>query len=703
MRWQLFSMIAMLAAVPPARAAAPDFDTQIIPVLTKAGCNSGACHGAAIGRGGFRLSLLGYDPASDYDRLVHEFEGRRVHLVQPEKSLVLRKPNGQVPHEGGVRLGRNGDGYRLLLDWIKAGAPRTAGRSLVGIDITPASKTLATLDDKFAIQVMARFSDGTKDNVTPWAVFTPADTASVRCSNQGEVTALRKGASVVMVRFLGEVGAVRVIVPLGNRLAAERPKANFIDEHVNRLLDQLWLPHSSRADDVTLARRLFLDLTGTLPTPEEVAAFQRDVAAGKYEEFVERLMGRPQFVDHWAYKWGDLFRIESRRLQPQGATAFHGWAREQIAKNTPWDRVARELIQSTGNAHANGPPNFHRVAGDAGGEAEYLSQVFLGVRLQCANCHNHPLDRWTQDDYHGLSAIFARMERGTNVALKDRGEVIHPKTGQAAVPRIPGSRFLPAAGDHRQALADWLTAADNPHFSRAIVNRLWRELMGRGLVEPVDDHRASNPATHPELLDELSRDFVKHRFDLRHIIRSIVLSESYRRSALSVPGNQDDSRYYAKALVRPLPAVVLVDAVARVTGVPEKLGDLPAGTQAIALGDSRVASEPLDLLGRCNRDNDCGATATGGLALTLHRIHGHWLNRKIGDPQGRLQQLIAANQTDEAIVSALYQSALSRPPAKQEMEHWKTKLATADAAERNRRLEDFLWALLNSVEFTCNH
>ena len=683
--------------------AAPDFETEVLPVLTKAGCNSGSCHGAAIGRGGFRLSLLGYDPALDHETIVHEFAGRRANLAKPDKSLLLAKPTRQLPHEGGHKLAADGEGYRLLREWLAAGAPATRGRSLRKLEVTPPTQTLRQVGAAFAVQVFAHFSDGVRTDVTRWTVFTPADPAALRCSSNGEVTALRRGQHTVMLRYLGEVGCVTVQVQLGDEaITGERPRANFIDDHVNRTLDQLRLPHSPAADERTLVRRVHLDLLGALPTPAEVDAYVADRRPGRYERLLDRLLAKPEFVAHWAAKWGDLLRIESRRLQPQGAAAFHEWVRTQVQEKAPLDRMARELVLALGDGHRVGPANFSRVPGDAGAHAEFVSQVFLGVRLQCANCHNHPFDRWTQDDYHGLAAVFAGLSRGQEIRLQERGETIHPRTGKPAVPRLPGKAFVTGAGDPRAAFADWLTAADNPHMARAAVNRLWADLMGRGLVEPVDDHRATNPPTHPDLLSALASDFVAHRFDVRHTIRTIVSSAAYRRSALATGSNRTDDRFYSRALVRPLPPAVLVDAVSTVTGVAEKLGDQPAGTSAVALGDSRIASQPLDLLGRCNRDASCNAApSAGGLPLTLHKINGPWLNAKVAHADGRLHRLL--RETDDQIVTTLYQTALGRPPSIAEQAHWRNKLAPLRGPERTQALEDFLWALLNSSEFTTNH
>jgi hypothetical protein len=700
--------VAWLALTGAARGAeaVPDFATEVLPVFTRAGCNTGACHGAAIGRGGFRLSLLGSDPQADYASIVEEYKGRRVHLVRPEASLLLRKPGGELSHGGGRRLPADEEGHARILNWLRAGAPPGSGRALQTLELTPATQWLPEPGRQFDIRATARFSDGGTADVTRWAVFTPTDPAALDCTGSGAVTVLRRGQHQVLVRFLGAVGCVTVLVPYHDAPApGDRPRANFVDDHVNRTLDRLHLPHAPRADDAALVRRVFLDLLGQLPRPEEVDAFAGDPAPDKWARLVDRLLERPEFVDHWSYQWGDLLRIESGRLRPEGAAAFHHWVREQVRRNVPLDQFARELLVADGDAYRHGPANFSRVPADARAQAEYVGQVFLGVRIQCANCHNHPLDRWTQDDYHGLAAVFARVGRGREVGLLPRGEAIHPRTGQPATPRIPGARDLAPDGDPRVALAAWLTDRDNPYFARAVVNRVWRALMGRGLVESPDDHRATNPATHPELLDELARAFVAHGFDVRHVLRTILASEAYRRSARAVEGNRMDDRFYSRALVRPLPPPVLVDAVARVTGVLEKLGDLPPGTPAVTLGDSRVPSVPLDLLGRCSRDAGCASpsTAAGSLPLALHAINGPWLNAKVAHPDGHLHRLLREGRTDAEVVAALYRTALGRRPTDQEMAHWPPRLKAASVDERRQKCEDFLWALLNSTEFGTNH
>jgi hypothetical protein len=685
----------------------PDFETDIIPILTKAGCNSGSCHGAAIGRGGFKLSLLGYEAAADYDRLVNEFEGRRVNRAFPAKSLVLRKPSLDLAHEGGLRLDPATGGFEILKRWIAAGTPRGGTRTLERIEVSPSSIWLAEPGDQFDIQVIGHFRDGDRTlvrNVTSWSVMAAADEGTASIGHDGRVTALSRGQSCVSVRFLGEVSAVTLTVPLGDRPITYRPALNYVDDSINRTLDDLRIPQSPQANDQTFIRRVFLDLIGTLPSPAEIEHFLKDDRIAKRNHLVNRLLDRSEFVDLWSYKWGELLRIESRRLQPAGVSAYHRWIRECVANDTPLNEMARTLILASGDSYIVGPANFHRVPNDARAEAEHVSRVFLGVRLQCANCHNHPLDRWTQDDYHGLAAMFARIDRSREVRVLSRGDATHPKTGLPATPKIPGGPLVDRHQiDPRERLVSWLTEPNNQLFARAAVNRVWRDLMGRGLVEPVDDHRATNPGTHPALLDALARDFIEHGFSVKQLIRAITSSEAYQRASQSVAGNATDDRFYSRYMVRPLPPHVLVDAVSAVTGVPEQLGDAPLGTRAISLSDSRVASEPLDLLGRCARDGECTpGAAAGSLPLTLHTINGEWLNAKIHKSGGLIERRLAQG-SDSSFIQECYLTALGRHPTSAELGHWLAQFAGKEDRARREVGEDFLWALLNCAEFCFNH
>ena len=448
----------------------------MIPVLTKAGCNAGSCHGAALGRGGFRLSLLGYDPGADHDSLVHEFEGRRVNTARPERSLVLKKGSAAIEHEGGPRLAAGGEGYRVLRDWIAAGAPRGRGRSPSGLEVEPGATVLARTgqigppprDRPLRRRLAPRTSRGGPSTRRPTRRPSAARAAARSPPCAGDAPRSPSASS-------GAVGCATVTVPLSDAppRTADRPRANFIDDHVNRTLDELRLDHAPRADDATYLRRARLDLTGQLPSPAEVDDFLADRAPDKHARLVDRLLASPEFVDHWAYKWGDLLRIESGRLGPAGAAAFHAWVRDAVARNTPLDRMAREMILALGDGDRVGPANFSRVASDARSQAELVSQVFLGVRLQCANCHDHPLDRWTRDDYHGLAAVFARLDRGREVRLRDarRGDPPrdrprrHPPHPRRAAHRRRGRpargvrRVADGAGESRTSPARRSTAS----------------------------------------------------------------------------------------------------------------------------------------------------------------------------------------------------------------------------------------------------
>ncbi|HUG94236.1 MAG TPA: DUF1549 and DUF1553 domain-containing protein [Planctomycetaceae bacterium] len=724
-----------------------DFDTQVVPVLTKAGCNAGACHGAAAGRGGFRLSLWGSDPEADFRAIVRELEGRRVNFSRPADSLIVVKPSNRIGHGGGLRLAEGSAGERLLFDWIAAGATRVRQRTFARLEVEPATATLAAAGDAVPLKATALFDDGSHEDVTAWTVFTVADSAAVELSASGyeggsvSARVLRPGQHVVVARFLSAVIPVQLLVPYATpEITATQPRARadgglnvgFIDAAVNAKLVQLGLPASPPADDAMFLRRARLDLTGRLPTPDEIRRFLTDDTQDKRDRLIDRLMATDEFTDFWTFRFATLLRIRGQggkdgRIATQ---AYHRWLREQVSAGTGFDRIAKSLLTATGDTHEVGPANFWLSAGDAREQAELVSEVLLGVRLRCANCHNHPLDRWTQDDYHGLAAVFARVERGRTIQVGGRGEITHPKTGAPALPRIPAERFLDeheTGGDPRDAFADWLTAGDNPYFARAIVNRLWRWMLGRGLIEPVDDLSQTNPATHPELLDQLAGDFVEHGYDFRRTLRLLASSETYARSARSVPGNEADAtewpgspsreprgneaddRFYSHALVRPLEAEILLDAICDATGIPETFQNESYGRRTIELISPAVAStssSSLDILGRCDRTGSCDSAPAvgGGLRAKLHAINGSLLNRRIASPQGWLHEALAAGTSDADLLEACHLRTVSRPPTEDGRRYWNEHLAKAGSPSDRRQLwEDILWSLLSCREFQTNH
>ncbi|HVK12585.1 MAG TPA: DUF1553 domain-containing protein [Gemmataceae bacterium] len=688
-------LTAVLVGAPPP----PHFDTEVVPVLTRAGCNAGACHGAAAGRGGFHLSLFGSDPAADHEAIVHALEGRRVNPARPAESLVLGKPAGRVKHGGGKPLPAGSPGAELLTRWIEAGAPRGAVRKLTHFAVT-VGRRLVEDDRPVTLRAVARFDGGPDIDVTRWTVFAAADPTALELDETAMTVAVRRrGQHVLTARFLDRVEPVRVTRPVGDQpsdLSGE-PTANLIDEEVVRTLAVLRLPASPPADDLAFLRRVRLDLTGTLPSPDEMEAFRKEPSR---PALVERLLISDEFVDYWTLRFARTLRAHSVGGERETIAAYTGFLKQALRDGVPFDRWARAVLTATGDSHSIGPANFARTAADARGQAELVGRVFLGVRIQCANCHNHPLDRWTQDDYHGLAAVFAKLDRGRTVKIAPFGSVTNPRTGEPAVPRIPGAGPLTPA-DPIAGFTDWLTATDNPYFAKAMVNRLWRAMFGRGLVEPVDDLRATNPATHPELLDRLAADFVHHRYDVRHTLRTIALSRAYGRSPTPVAGNESDDRYYARSYRRQLDPEVLADAIVSVTGVAQTYAGHPAGARAITIYDPLSPAPDLDVLGRCSRATACDEAAVGGgLPAKLHLLNGNLLNAKVANKDGRLGQLIVSGMSDREIVAEFYIRGFGRPPTDRELTDWATRLGKG---ERRLVLEDFLWGLLNSREFGTNH
>jgi hypothetical protein len=701
-------------------SAAPDFDTQVLPVLSRAGCNAGACHGAAAGRGGFKLSLFGGDPAADYRAIVHELEGRRVNLARPEQSLLVQKPTWQLDHEGGQRFEEDSEFARLFVDWIRAGAPRGAGPALVALHVDPQQATVEQVPAEVTLRATARLADGSSRAVDKLAVLTPADSAAIEIAGQGRLRVLRPGRHAVVVRFLTHVVAVQITAPHSSPHAPREalisrsekttvPRSNWIDDEINATLTALRLTPAPRADDATLLRRATLDLAGRLPTSDRVREYLADEREGKFAAEVNRLLASPGFAEYWTYKYARWLRIQIHPNDEEGTKTFHAWLREQIESGRPLDEWTAEMITAGGDAHHHGPANFHRAAADARGEAEYVTESLLGVRLRCANCHNHPLDQWTQDDYHGLAAIFAGLERGPMVALKAGGEVIHPATGQAAVPRIPGERFLSGEGDHRQMLADWITSKDHRRFAKAQVNRLWQALFGRGLVEPIDDLRDTNPATHPTLLDRLAEDFIEHDCDLRHTLRVLANSAAYQRSSRPLAGAVRDDRYYSHALRRPLAAEVLLDAIGDAVGAPSRFVDLrgepvPGQPRAISLYAPHLASSVLGPLAQCDRRANCvvdgPAPTLDDLDVQLHWINGPLVNSRLTHADSELARLARTNLSTRKLLDEYYLRTLSRLPSAEEVEFWLPKLR---GTSRHKKCQDLAWALLSCREFVTNH
>ena len=699
-------LIMMLAASPTANHTSIDFDTRVIPVLTKAGCNTGACHGAAAGRGEFRLSLYGSDPEFDHRSIAFEIEGRRVNLVNPDESLLLLKATESINHGGGPRLEFEGSGVEVLRQWIHEGAVRASSASLNRFAVQPGSTILSGVNQTVELRATAEFSGGEVEDVTKWTVFKPEDTAAVEVdAKTGTATAIRRGRHIVVARFLDHVVPIEIIVPLSRDSVDldDEPRTNFVDDHVLRMLEVLSLPTSPMADDAAFLRRVHLDFTGRLPTRSEQDRYLHDVNSRKVHSLVNRLLSSDEFTEYWTLRFAKLLRIRSQPGDTTAASTYHSWLKRQLDEQIPYDQIARSILTSSGDTYEVGPAGFYRTVAGPREQAEFASELLMGARLRCANCHNHPLDRWTQDDYHGLAAIFAKVKQGRVVAVALNGEVTHPRTGEAAIPRIPGDRYL-GNGDGRAKFAEWLTRPDNPYFAKAAVNRLWKAMMGRGLVESTDDLRATNPATHPSLLNDLANDFVANGYDLRHTLRTIALSSAYGRTSRPLPENQSDDRYYSHTLSTPLDPEVLADAIADVTGVFEKFPDYPLGTRAVSLFDPKIKSEMLAILGQCSREDSCESNGkkNGGLTQKLHLLNGPLLNHRIVAPEGRLAKLIKEGKASDEIIHRFYRLALCRPPSSAEQSFWRDQLQKNEDVPK-ALLEDFVWSLLTCKEFVTNH
>jgi hypothetical protein len=711
------------------------FRNHIIPMMTRAGCNSGACHGALAGKGGMKLSLRGYDPEADYFVLTRQALGRRVDTVEPAKSLVLRKPALAVSHGGGQRLEVGSPDYQMLADWIASGAegPRADTPGIKRIEVIPASAVLKP-KDKLQIVVRAWYADGHSEDVTRWAKFSCSEELVAAVDPNGSVNVAGYGETAVSVWFSNLVAANRVTSPLPNRLDpkvfADASRNNYIDDHVLRKLESLNIPPSASAGDAEFIRRVYLDAAGILPTPDEVKQFVEDKTADKRAKLIDRLLERLEFVDYWSYKWSELLLISTRRLPQPAVWSFHQYVRRSVADNKPWDRFAREIVSARGNTLQNGAANYFVLHKDINDLTETTSLTFLGTSITCCRCHNHPLEKWTQDQYWGMANLFSRVglkngDRGGDVSVftQPDGDVPHLRR---AVPMPPAPLdgkplALDDPRDRREYFADWLTSADNPYFAHALVNRVWRNFMGRGLVEAEDDLRQTNPPTNPELLDALAKDFVAHKYDVKHVVRMVLNSAAYQRSSKPVLGNESDDRFYSHYLIRRLSAEVILDAYSQVTGVPTpftqvsanvpgdaaKYDGYPLGTRALQLPDSLVVSPFLDAFGRPERSQTCSCERQqdSSVGQALHVNNGKTLNDKIRAKESRVGAWAGEKVGDEEAVRRLFQLALCREPTAVELKKFTKLLAEAAAdpqATRREALEDLFWGVLSSKEFMFN-
>jgi hypothetical protein len=741
--WAMLAFLLAGGMRPASAAERVSFRNEVMAVLSRAGCNQGTCHGNQNGKNGFKLSLRGEDPFFDWSALTRDALGRRANLHRPEDSLLLRKAVAAVPHEGGRRFDPDSRSYTILRRWLEGGMPSDLADAprLRQLLVQPASRILFEPEEEVRLQATAEFDDGSRRDVTALAVFELSNGSAV-VRGDGLVRKGSAGGSgvreaTVVVRYLDQQVAVPLaFVPRRADFTwPAPPEANYIDRHVFAKLRALRMAPSELCADRVFLRRAYLDALGILPTPQETRDFLTDTRPDKRARLIDRLLERPEFADHWALKWSDLLRNEEKTLDRKGVMAFHRWIREAMASGQPLNDFARELIRSRGSTYQQPAANFYRALREPQVRAEAVAQVFLGIRLQCARCHNHPFDRWTQDDYHSLAAFFARVQYrivenhrkdrldghefdGEQVVFLDReSEHPHPRTGQPARPRFLGTgRPADEAGqagtpsaDRLELLADWVARPDNPFFARAQANRIWTHLMGRGIVDPNDDFRATNPPVNGPLLEALARDLAEHDFDVRHLVRTIMNSRTYQLSAVPNATNREDESNFSRAQVRPLPAEALLDALSQVCGLPVKFNGYPLGTRAGQLPGIRPFRDRdlpptsgerfLFSFGKLERllSCDCERADDSTLGQAFQLITGELLDQLLRHPGNRLGRLLSAGWSNAAIVEELYLAALCRPPSDREKE---TTLAFLErAGNRRAALEDLLWGLVNAKEF----
>jgi Protein of unknown function (DUF1553)/Protein of unknown function (DUF1549) len=695
---------------------AVSFRHDVLPILTKLGCNQGACHGSQHGKGGFKLSLLGFEPEPDYAAIVKSAGQRRVSPFAPEESLLLLKPTLAVAHGGGRRLHAGSPAYWLLIRWMEQGAPgpRADDPQIAWLKVCPDSQLMEPGQEQQLV-VTAALTDGSQRDVTADARFDSLSEGVATVRPSGLARTVGRGVANIMVRYQGRAVMARLTVPFARQNPFDFPEHNFIDVKVAQKWRELGLVPSPLCSDAEFLRRAMLDAIGTTPRPDEVEDFLGDTDPKKREKLVDRLLSRPEYVEFWTLKWGDLLRVNSDKLGAQGMLAFNLWLRGAFRANMPVKAMVEELVTAQGSIFSNGPANYFRVATNPSDLAETTAQVFMGVRLQCARCHHHPFEAYGQDDYYGLAAYFARVRTKRSdefglfggdqvVYVAQAGEVYQPRNGKMISPRPLGDSPLDDPVDRRRALARWLTSENRHWLARNVVNRYWGYLMGKGLVNPIDDLRETNPASNPELLDALAGAFISSGYDLKALLRLMLTSRVYQLSAQPTPDNRLDSTFFSHFTIKRLGAEQLLDAIDAATGTMEKFPRQPAGTRAISLPDTNYASYFLDTFGRPFRAISCECERSGdpNLSQALHLMNGDLLNRKLLQREGRLARLLQDPKvTDETIARRLYLLTFNRPPDAAELATARALLA--EAASRAAGAQDLFWALLNSKEFLFNH
>ncbi len=704
--------VAQAAAAPPV-----SFRLDVMPTFMRAGCNTGSCHGAARGKDGFRLSLFGFDPEGDYNRLTREMVGRRINLAIPADSTTLEKSTGAVQHTGGKLFEVGGELYNTIHSWISAGAPNDDVAKLptvTAVDIYPRTAVLDGEKSTQQMTVRARYSDGSDRDVTGLAVFLTNNESSAAITQDGLVTAAQRGEAFVMARFeTFTVGSQVLVLPKGLKFEyPAEPDANYIDTFIAAKLKKLRMTPSAICSDEVFCRRVYLDVVGLLPTPDEFNKFVEDKTPDKRAKLVDELLTRKEFVEIWVGKWAEMLQV---RTQPNGVSykgmfLYYNWLVEKLSKNTPMDEMVQELLGANGGTFKNPATNFYQNTTENLLLTENVAQVFMGMRVQCAQCHNHPFDRWTQNDYYGFAAFFSQIGRKqgedyreTIVFNSGGGEVAHPVGGRQMKPKFLGGVEPDVAGkDRRVVLAKWLASKDNPWFAASFANRVWAHFNGNGIVEPIDDFRVSNPASNPELLAELGKRFTDSRYDLKGLVRDICNSRTYQRSTQRNASNELDEKNFAHANLRRIKAENLLDCISQATETKDKFQGLPMGARAVQIADGGSSTYFLTTFGRATRETVCSCEVKmePTLSQALHLLNGDTVNAKI-QQGGVVKKLLDTKKFPEERVVDLYLRTVSRMPSDDELKKLMPLFAPGTNAEQS--LLDLFWSLLNSREFLFNH
>ena len=710
------SVKVQLPAVEPPMS----FRHEVMPVLSKAGCNSGGCHGYSLGKNGFKLSLRGADPDPDFHFIVKDFASRRVNHQIPENSMLIVKALGDAPHEGGVRFARSSLSNEILVNWIRQGSPSDLAdkAQVVSVRLVP-DKLVLLPGQKHKLQLIAEYDNGTSRDVTRLGIISANNTQYADVVDEGIVVAGDAGETAVVARFERTFAATSVVVLKADPkfVATKVPEGHLIDKHVIEKLNRMKVAPSAPASDEEFLRRVYLDLIGVQPKPDEIKAFLADKSPAKRDKVIDSLFDRPEFIDHWSLKWGDLLQNSRNSVSAQSVYLFREFIRGAVSSNMPMDAFARKILTARGGSVDDPASVYFAISKDTNDTLERATQVFCGVRMLCARCHTHPLENWTQADYYGLASFFSQVstrQDGRTVVPNTKliqlnlaaGNATNPRSGRPQPPRFLGGEEpkLAANVDRREAYAKWLTAPENPFFARGLVNRYWSYFFHRGIIEPVDDIRSTNPPINPALLDALTKDFIDNKLDARHLMKQIVTSATYQRGSIPTASNKHDEQNFSRAIPRRVPAEALLDSLIQATGVPENFGGVPAGFRAAQLPDANVDNAFLKLFGKAQRMEacECERDNTSNMLQALHFLNSKSILARVQNPGARPAVLLRQKITDKELVTEFYLWSLARHPNGAELDLSVDFLKT-HAERRAEAAQDLFWALLNSRDFVLMH